>query len=108
MSADSKKAMLELAWGSRSIRSVFFFFRAMAAARLMPVVVFPTPPFWLAIVRMAVIVRPGTRAWAYTLLWEAILPRECGNPPSRQTHAIYSPMGGRARKKELVTKACSP
>ena len=31
--------------GSRSIRSVFFFFSAMAAARLIDVVVLPTPPF---------------------------------------------------------------
>jgi len=41
----SKKAMVVLAWGSRSIRSVFFPRWAMAAARLIAVVVFPTPPF---------------------------------------------------------------
>jgi hypothetical protein len=34
-----------LAWGSRSTRRVFMPFWAMAAARLMAVVVFPTPPF---------------------------------------------------------------
>ncbi len=34
-----------LAWGSRSISSVFMPFWASAAARLMAVVVFPTPPF---------------------------------------------------------------
>src|SRR5688572_4729169 len=37
------------AWGSRSISSVRLPRRARAAARLMAVVVFPTPPFWFAI-----------------------------------------------------------
>ena len=37
-----------LAWGSRSMRRVFMPFWARAAARLMAVVVFPTPPFWFA------------------------------------------------------------
>src|SRR5438105_4376230 len=40
----------ELPWGSRSIRRVLRFFWERAAARLMAVVVFPTPPFWFAIV----------------------------------------------------------
>src|SRR5262245_18370299 len=39
----------ELAWGSRSISSVRWPRNARAAARLIAVVVFPTPPFWLAI-----------------------------------------------------------
>jgi len=38
---------VELAWGSQSIRRVGRPSRAMAAARLMAVVVLPTPPFWL-------------------------------------------------------------
>ena len=41
--------MLLLACGSRSIRSVFLPRIASAAARFTAVVVFPTPPFWLAI-----------------------------------------------------------
>ena len=45
MSAESKKAMVVLACGSRSISRVFFLRWAMAAARLMAVVVLPTPPF---------------------------------------------------------------
>src|ERR1700730_2457087 len=50
----------------------------MAAARLMAVVVLPTPPFWLATVRMAVIecparVRGGSRA---------SLGRWAANPPA--------------------------
>ena len=45
----SKNAKVALDCGSRSISRVFFFFRASAAARLMEVVVLPTPPFWLAI-----------------------------------------------------------
>jgi hypothetical protein len=36
------------------MRRVFFFFRAIAAARLMEVVVFPTPPFWFATERTQV------------------------------------------------------
>jgi len=41
----SRKVMVLLAWGSRSISSVRLPRSAMAAARLMAVVVFPTPPF---------------------------------------------------------------
>ena len=36
-----------LAWGSQSMRRVGRPSRARAAARLMAVVVLPTPPFWL-------------------------------------------------------------
>src|SRR3972149_4905154 len=36
------------AWGSRSTRRVAFSITAREAARLTAVVVFPTPPFWLA------------------------------------------------------------
>src|SRR4030067_78006 len=36
------------AWGSRSTRRVVFSITAREAARLTAVVVFPTPPFWLA------------------------------------------------------------
>src|SRR4029077_20384095 len=54
----SKKAIVALACGSRSMRRVFFFRWAMEAARLMAVVVLPTQPFWLATVRMAVIECP--------------------------------------------------
>ena len=45
----SRKDMVLLAWGSRSMRRVFFCRSANAAARLIAVVVLPTPPFWLAI-----------------------------------------------------------
>src|SRR5882672_1285347 len=38
---------VELAWGSQSMSSVGRPSRAMEAARLMAVVVLPTPPFWL-------------------------------------------------------------
>ena len=40
--------LVVLAWGSQSMSSVFFSITASAAERLMDVVVFPTPPFWLA------------------------------------------------------------
>src|SRR2546425_5230710 len=49
ISSELKKVRVLLAWGSRSISRVLLFFRARAAARLMAVVVFPTPPFWFAI-----------------------------------------------------------
>src|SRR5271156_4048060 len=41
--------VLALPWGSRSIRSTRFSIAASAVARLIAVVVLPTPPFWLAI-----------------------------------------------------------
>ena len=45
----SRYDIVLLAWGSRSISSVRLPRKASAAARLMAVVVFPTPPFWLQI-----------------------------------------------------------
>src|SRR5262249_57359234 len=45
----SRYDIVLLAWGSRSTRSVGLPRRDRAAARLMAVVVLPTPPFWLAI-----------------------------------------------------------
>src|SRR4051794_24074258 len=45
----SRNDMVLLACGSRSISSVRLPRIARAAARLIAVVVFPTPPFWLAI-----------------------------------------------------------
>src|SRR5262245_3671610 len=45
----SRNDSVLLAWGSRSMRSVGLPRSASAAARLIAVVVFPTPPFWLAI-----------------------------------------------------------
>src|SRR5213594_733146 len=57
----SRNDIVLLAWGSRSISSVRRPRRARAAARLMAVVVFPTPPFWLA---MATITGgPGAAVW---------------------------------------------
>src|SRR4030095_12848328 len=50
----SKKEMELFACGSRSRRRTRFPLRAKAAARLMAVVVFPTPPFWFA---MAITIR---------------------------------------------------
>ena len=44
----SRNEILLLAWGSRSMRSVLRPLMASAAARFTAVVVFPTPPFWLA------------------------------------------------------------
>src|SRR6476620_4751703 len=45
----SRNDIVLLAWGSRSTSSVWRPRRARAAARLMAVVVLPTPPFWFAI-----------------------------------------------------------
>src|SRR5262245_47724004 len=45
----SRYDIVLLACGSRSMRRVRFFRSANAAARLIAVVVLPTPPFWLAI-----------------------------------------------------------
>src|SRR5438128_2071125 len=54
----SRNDMVLFAWGSRSTSSVRLPRSASAAARLMAVVVFPTPPFWL---QMATIIGAGTR-----------------------------------------------
>ena len=40
--------MLQLPWGSQSIKRVFLADAARPAARFRAVVVFPTPPFWFA------------------------------------------------------------
>src|SRR5581483_2172561 len=45
------RALVALAWGSRSTSRVWIFFSARAAPRLTAVVVLPTPPFWLAMVK---------------------------------------------------------
>jgi hypothetical protein len=42
------------------MRSVWIFFSASAAARLTAVVVLPTPPFWLAMVKTVVGMKGGT------------------------------------------------
>src|SRR5579864_9295008 len=44
----SRNDIVLLAWGSRSMSRVRLPRRASAAARLMAVVVLPTPPFWFA------------------------------------------------------------
>ena len=44
----SRNDIVLLAWGSRSMSSVRLPRRARAAARLIAVVVLPTPPFWFA------------------------------------------------------------
>src|SRR5580765_7546292 len=45
----SRNDIVLLAWGSRSMRSVGLPRSARPAARLIAVVVLPTPPFWFAI-----------------------------------------------------------
>src|SRR5581483_3569843 len=45
----SRNDIVLLAWGSRSMSSVRLPRSASAAARLIAVVVLPTPPFWFAI-----------------------------------------------------------
>ena len=42
-------AVVALPWGSRSINKTSLFVAERLDARLTAVVVFPTPPFWLAI-----------------------------------------------------------
>src|SRR3954462_5057838 len=46
------KAVEALPWGSKSSKRTFSPTAAKAVARLMAVVVFPTPPFWLAIAKI--------------------------------------------------------
>ena len=47
--------LVEFAWGSQSISRTFFSITARDAAKFMAVVVFPTPPFWLAMAIILVI-----------------------------------------------------
>src|SRR5258706_792277 len=47
------KPVLALPWGSRSITRTRFWVAASAVARLIAVVVLPTPPFWLTIAMAA-------------------------------------------------------
>src|SRR6266704_5982816 len=64
--------IVELACGSRSMRRVLMPLLATAAERLMAVVVFPTPPFWLATVMI--------------IRCEPILPH-LGHPDAEQSEA---------------------
>src|SRR3990172_3435037 len=54
---------VEFPWGSASISRIFSPERASDAARLIAVVVFPTPPFWLAIAIILFI-----NLWYYNML----------------------------------------
>src|SRR5690554_4662739 len=55
--------MVALPCASRSTSSSFFGTPASAAARLTAVVVFPTPPFWLAMAMMRAIGLRGSGGW---------------------------------------------
>ena len=44
--------------GQRRINNTFLFFAARLAAKLMAVVVLPTPPFWLVIAKILAIINP--------------------------------------------------
>src|SRR6516225_2731790 len=46
---ETPKPLVALPWGSESMTSTLMSFAASEAAKLIAVVVFPTPPFWLAI-----------------------------------------------------------
>src|SRR5512141_1655518 len=76
-----------LACGSRSTRSVFFSMTEREAARLTAVVVFPTPPFWLATVRMRA--NPGPpfpgNTTVYGILYHGGAGRERGKSPREVT-----------------------
>jgi hypothetical protein len=47
--------VLAFPWGSKSTSKTFLFVAASAADKLTAVVVFPTPPFWLAIAMVCLI-----------------------------------------------------
>src|SRR4030067_936634 len=82
------------AWGSRSTRRVAFSITAREAARLTAVVVFPTPPFWLA----------TAMTWTKPLCSHA-----------RQTRVIFQKINGLfyhagacGRNENLVAVPCPP
>src|SRR5512141_1048790 len=74
-----------LACGSRSTRSVFFSITEREAARLTAVVVFPTPPFWLATVRMRANTGPPFpgNTTVYGILYHGGAGRERGKSRAR-------------------------
>ena len=53
------KPEVAFACGSASIRSTFFSKTPKDAARLIEVVVFPTPPFWLCFLIFIILTRPS-------------------------------------------------
>src|SRR3989304_1011443 len=59
------------AWGSRSTRRVAFSITAREAARLTAVVVFPTPPFWLA-TAMTWTKPRSSKAWQTRVIFKKI------------------------------------
>src|SRR5512143_4217073 len=75
-----------LACGSRSTRSVFFSITEREAARLTAVVVFPTPPFWLATVRI----------------------RANAGPPLHGNTTVSCTTGGRCAKGEIPALVSCP
>src|SRR3954470_3961879 len=98
--------MVLFACGSRSISSVLWPLFATAAARLMVVVVLPTPPFWLATV---MIIEGGEivddkwgresvvrgRVSQKSPVFFLRLPRPGSRP--RETHILYFPKSSVSR-----------
>src|SRR5262249_23645471 len=82
----SRNDIVLLAWGSRSMSSVRLPRRARAAARLIAVVVFPTPPFWFAI---ATIIEGATGLYHPA-------------PPRRPLHLVFSEVVGVQTLQPLV------
>src|SRR5271154_4268391 len=65
------RPLVELDWGSQSTSRVLTSAAASEAARLMAVVVLPTPPFWLAIAMMRPIGVPCVRVRIFEALGES-------------------------------------
>src|SRR3989304_1471819 len=82
------------AWGSRSTRRVAFSITAREAARLTAVVVFPTPPFWLA----------TAMTWTKRFCSRGRGTRE---KEKKRTDFFY-PAGGWKRKKILPAAPAAP
>src|SRR3990170_2015874 len=83
------------AWGSRSTRRVAFSITAREAARLTAVVVFPTPPFWLA----------TAMTWTKRLLL-----RRPANPENgkKNVPVPFTTLRGRQRKENLPAVPAAP
>ncbi len=83
----STNDIVVLPCGSRSTRSVWTPFSASAAARLIAVVVFPTPPFWLAIV---MIMAPHlSRTASRMVIPGQTVATASGNAFVQSTRALY-------------------
>src|SRR5689334_1195492 len=83
-----------LPWGSRSISRTCSLFAASAVARLIAVVVLPTPPFWLATART----RIASGCWGDTVEMADPDNARVAGGPTRNALRLHVPLCRRLRQ----------